>query len=125
MLDISQFNPRNIPITQAKKELIRASRSKVDDIIIDHFKQFKDGVIISQVELWKPQDMVLKNYQLAINNICSQIQRTTNGQRKRFYKIKEEMVKIYENMLDEDADEKEAEAQTVDQEKQEEGNEYI
>ncbi|KAA6324260.1 MAG: hypothetical protein EZS28_054211 [Streblomastix strix] len=112
-------------MTQAKKELIRASRSKVDDIIIDHFKQFKDGEIISQVELWKPQDMVLKNYQLAINNICSQIQRTTNGQRKRFYKMKEEMVKIYENMLDEDVDEKEAEAQTVDQEKQEEGNEYI
>ncbi|KAA6372790.1 MAG: hypothetical protein EZS28_031683 [Streblomastix strix] len=123
--DISQFNPRNIPMTQAKKDIKRASRSKVDYIIIDQFKQFKDGIIISQVELWKPQDMVLKNYQLAIKYICSQIQRITNGQRKRFYKMKEEMVKIYENMLDEDADEKEAEAQTVDQEKQEEGNEYI
>ncbi|KAA6371324.1 MAG: hypothetical protein EZS28_033149, partial [Streblomastix strix] len=83
------------------------------------------GVIISQVELWKPQDMVLKNYQLAIKNICSQVWRTTNGQRKRFYKIKEEMVKIYENMLDEDADEKEAEAQTVEQERQQEGNKFI
>ncbi|KAA6399539.1 MAG: hypothetical protein EZS28_004928 [Streblomastix strix] len=122
--DISQFNPRNIPMTYAKKKIIRASRSKVDDIIIDHFKQFKDGAIISQFELLKPQDMVLKNYQLAINNICNQGRRTTNGQRKRFYKMKDEMDKIYENMLDEDADEKEAEAQAVDQEKQEEGNEY-
>ncbi|KAA6404433.1 MAG: hypothetical protein EZS28_000054 [Streblomastix strix] len=60
--NISYFNPRNIPMTQAKKDIIRASRSKVDDIIIDHFKQFKDGVIISQVELWKPHDIVLKNY---------------------------------------------------------------
>ncbi|KAA6398560.1 MAG: hypothetical protein EZS28_005908 [Streblomastix strix] len=123
--DISQFNPRNISMTQAKKDIIRASRSNVDDIIIDHFKQFKDGVIISQVELWKLQDMILKNYQLTISNICSQVWRSTNGQRKRFYKMKEEMVMIYENMLDEDADEKEAEAQTAEQERQEEGNEYI
>ncbi|KAA6365242.1 MAG: hypothetical protein EZS28_039231 [Streblomastix strix] len=49
--DISQFNPRNIPMTQAMKDIIRSSRLKVDDIIIVHFKQFKDGVIISQVEL--------------------------------------------------------------------------
>ncbi|KAA6387488.1 MAG: hypothetical protein EZS28_016985 [Streblomastix strix] len=114
--NISQFNPRNIPMTQAKKDIIRTSRSKVDDFIIDHFKQVKDDVIISQVELWKHQDMELKNYQLAINNICSQVWRTANGQRKRFYKMKEEMVKIYENMLDEDADGKEAEAQLVEQE---------
>ncbi|KAA6386900.1 MAG: hypothetical protein EZS28_017572 [Streblomastix strix] len=69
-------------MTQAKKDIKRASRSKVDDIIIDHIKQFKD--------VW----------------------RTLNGQRKTFYKMKEEIVKIYENMLDDDADEKEAEAQT-------------
>ncbi|KAA6400330.1 MAG: hypothetical protein EZS28_004147 [Streblomastix strix] len=123
--EISQFNPRNIPMTQAKKDIIRASKSKVDDIIIDHFKQFKDGVIISQVELWKPQDMVLKIFQLALNNICSQVWRKTNGQRKRFYTMKEEMVKIYKNMPDEDADEKKAEAQIVELEKQEENNEYI
>ncbi|KAA6382096.1 MAG: hypothetical protein EZS28_022377 [Streblomastix strix] len=57
-IDISQFNLRNIPMTYAKKEIIRASKLKVDDIIIDHFKQFKDDVIISQVQLQKPQDML-------------------------------------------------------------------
>ncbi|KAA6328983.1 MAG: hypothetical protein EZS28_053654, partial [Streblomastix strix] len=32
--DISQFNPRNIPMTQAKKDIIKASISPVDDDII-------------------------------------------------------------------------------------------
>ncbi|KAA6395054.1 MAG: hypothetical protein EZS28_009422 [Streblomastix strix] len=105
-------------MTQAKKDIIRSSRSNIDDIIIDHFKQFKNGVIISQLELRKPQDKILKHYQLAMNNICSIVWRTVNGQRKRFYKMKEEMIPIYESMLEEDVEEKEAEAQSVDQEMQ-------
>ncbi|KAA6385554.1 MAG: hypothetical protein EZS28_018919 [Streblomastix strix] len=36
--DVSQFNPRDKPITQAKKEIIRASLSPVDDIIINHLE---------------------------------------------------------------------------------------
>ncbi|KAA6371302.1 MAG: hypothetical protein EZS28_033170, partial [Streblomastix strix] len=106
--EIESFNPRNIPMTQAKKDIIRASRSKVDDIVIDHFKLFKEGIVISQVELWKPQEM-----------------RTVNGQRKRLYKMKVELISIYENMVDKDVDEKEIEVEAVEQEKQQEGNEYV
>ncbi|KAA6367688.1 MAG: hypothetical protein EZS28_036785 [Streblomastix strix] len=36
--DISQFNPRDMLITQAKKDIIRASLSPVDDIIINHLE---------------------------------------------------------------------------------------
>ncbi|KAA6332728.1 MAG: hypothetical protein EZS28_053244, partial [Streblomastix strix] len=79
MLDISQFNPRNIPMTQAKKDIIKASVSPVDDVIISHFKAFRDGVTCNIVEEWKPQDMKLKNYQLAIKNICVRTQKQTDG----------------------------------------------
>ncbi|KAA6404472.1 MAG: hypothetical protein EZS28_000023 [Streblomastix strix] len=48
--DISQFNPRDIPMTQAKKDIIRASVSPVDEVIINHFKSFRDGVTCSIVE---------------------------------------------------------------------------
>ncbi|KAA6381304.1 MAG: hypothetical protein EZS28_023172 [Streblomastix strix] len=65
-LDISQFNPRNIPMTQAKKDIIKASISPVDDVIICYFKSFRDGVTCNIVEGWRPQEMKLKNYQLAI-----------------------------------------------------------
>ncbi|KAA6375915.1 MAG: hypothetical protein EZS28_028558, partial [Streblomastix strix] len=120
--DISQFNPRNIPMTQAKKDIIKASVSPVDDVIISHFKSFRDGVTCNIVEGWKPQEMKLKNYQLAIKNICERIQKQTDGVRKRMYQLKEEMVTIYESMLDEDADEIK---EQVEQEIQNDGNEYI
>ncbi|KAA6391051.1 MAG: hypothetical protein EZS28_013417, partial [Streblomastix strix] len=120
--DISQFNPRNIPMTQAKKDIIKASVSPVDDVIISHFKSFRDGVACNIAEGWKPQDMKLKNYQLAIKNICERIQKQTDGVRKRMYQLKEEMISIYENMLDEDADEIK---EQVEQEIQNDGNEYI
>ncbi|KAA6373867.1 MAG: hypothetical protein EZS28_030606, partial [Streblomastix strix] len=100
--DISQFNPRDIPMKEAKKEIIRASRSKVDDVIINHFNLFKDGIRIEQVESWRPSDMVLKNYQMAIYNVFCKIQRTIDGYRKRLYKLKDEMISIYEDMLDND-----------------------
>ncbi|KAA6390719.1 MAG: hypothetical protein EZS28_013751, partial [Streblomastix strix] len=66
---ISQFNPRNIPMTQTKKDIIKASVSPVDDVIISHFKLFRDGVACNIVDGSKQQDTKLKNYQLAIKNI--------------------------------------------------------
>ncbi|KAA6380709.1 MAG: hypothetical protein EZS28_023765 [Streblomastix strix] len=120
--DISQFNPRNIPMTQAKKDIIKASISPVDDVIISHFKSFRDGVTCNIVEGWKPQDMKLKNYQLAIKNICARTQKQTDGVRKFIYKLKDEMISIYESMLDEEADEIK---EQVEQEIQNDGNEYI
>ncbi|KAA6394379.1 MAG: hypothetical protein EZS28_010094 [Streblomastix strix] len=68
-LDISQFNPRDIPMTEAKREIIRASKSKVVDEIIKHFNLFKDSIRIEQVESWRPSDMKLKKFQMAINNV--------------------------------------------------------
>ncbi|KAA6371692.1 MAG: hypothetical protein EZS28_032782 [Streblomastix strix] len=109
-------------MTQAKKDIIKASVSPVDDVIISHFKSFRDGVTCNIVEGWKPQEMKLKNYQLAIKNICERVRKTSGGERKWMYQLKEEMISIYENMLDEEADEIE---QEKEQEIQNDGNEYI
>ncbi|KAA6383281.1 MAG: hypothetical protein EZS28_021192 [Streblomastix strix] len=38
---ISQFNPRDVPKMQMKKEMIRASISLVDDVIFSQFKSFR------------------------------------------------------------------------------------
>ncbi|KAA6394539.1 MAG: hypothetical protein EZS28_009936 [Streblomastix strix] len=66
-------------MTQAKKDIIKASVSQVDDVIISHFKSFRDGVACNIVEGWKPQLMKLKNYQLAIKNICERVRKTSGG----------------------------------------------
>ncbi|KAA6376748.1 MAG: hypothetical protein EZS28_027727, partial [Streblomastix strix] len=120
--DISQFNPRDIPMTQAKKDIIRASISPVDDLIIRHFKSFRDGVTCNIVEGWKPQDMKLKNYQLAIKSMCERKQKQVDGIRKFIQKMKEEMISIYEDMLDEDIKEDAKEEQLNEQAK--DGIEY-
>ncbi|KAA6380143.1 MAG: hypothetical protein EZS28_024330 [Streblomastix strix] len=59
--DISQFNSRNIPLTQAKKDIIRASIAPDGDVIIRHFKSFREGVNRNIVEQWKPQHMRQKS----------------------------------------------------------------
>ncbi|KAA6325389.1 MAG: hypothetical protein EZS28_054074, partial [Streblomastix strix] len=100
--DISQFNPRDIPMTQAKKDIIRASVSPVDEVIISYLKSFRDGIRCNIVEGWKPQDMKLKNYQLAIKSICERTQKQVDGVRKFIYKMKEELISFYKRMLDED-----------------------
>ncbi|KAA6402585.1 MAG: hypothetical protein EZS28_001895 [Streblomastix strix] len=120
--DISQFNPRDIPMTQAKKDIIRASISPVDEVIISHFKSFRDGVTCSNVEGWKPQDMKLKSYQLAIKSICERTQKQVDRERKFIYKMKEEMISIYESILDEDFKEDAKEEQLNNQAK--DGIEY-
>ncbi|KAA6362884.1 MAG: hypothetical protein EZS28_041589 [Streblomastix strix] len=120
--DISQFNPRAIPMTQAKKDIIKASISPVNDVIISHFKSFRDGIACNIVEGWKPKEMKLTNYQLVIKIICERIQKQTDGVRKRMQQLKQEMISIYENMLDEEADEFK---EQVEQEIQNDGNECI
>ncbi|KAA6388444.1 MAG: hypothetical protein EZS28_016030 [Streblomastix strix] len=35
------FNPTLIPMTEAKKQLINVSRSPIDDVIMEHYEQFK------------------------------------------------------------------------------------
>ncbi|KAA6353801.1 MAG: hypothetical protein EZS28_050672 [Streblomastix strix] len=49
---VSQFNPRDISMTEGKGEIIRASRSKVEDVNINHFNLFIDGLRVQSVESW-------------------------------------------------------------------------
>ena len=41
--DISKFNPRNIPITEAKLNLIENNKSRHEEFIIEHLEHFNNG----------------------------------------------------------------------------------
>ncbi|KAA6366765.1 MAG: hypothetical protein EZS28_037709 [Streblomastix strix] len=105
-------------MTQAKREIIRASRSKVDDVILNNFNQFKEGIRVEAVEQWKPTDMNLKNYQIAINHICHKVWRTINGQRKRVYKLNDDVISIYQNMLVDDTIDTESDTESRQEQNQ-------
>ncbi|KAA6400264.1 MAG: hypothetical protein EZS28_004210 [Streblomastix strix] len=112
--DISSFNPRDIPMTETKKDIIRASRSPVDDVIIKHFKALLEGATTPVAEAWKPTEKKLKNYEIAIKNTYKKVKKQTNGVRQYVYQLKEKMVSIYQNMLDDEEDE---EIKDLEQEK--------
>ncbi|KAA6329446.1 MAG: hypothetical protein EZS28_053608, partial [Streblomastix strix] len=61
--DISQFNPTLIPMTEAKKQLINVSRSPVDDVIMEHYEQFKQGIPIALMMNEEDTEMSNVNYQ--------------------------------------------------------------
>ncbi|KAA6360790.1 MAG: hypothetical protein EZS28_043683, partial [Streblomastix strix] len=76
--DISQFNPTLIPMTEAKKQLINVSRSPVDDVIMEHYEQFKQGIPIALVNQFKPQNWLLKTYKNAMVHKYEEFRATAN-----------------------------------------------
>ncbi|KAA6401574.1 MAG: hypothetical protein EZS28_002899 [Streblomastix strix] len=94
-------------MADAKKDSINVSWSPLDDAIIKHLKAFQKGVTTSMAEAWKPIEMKLKNYEISIKSVCNKVMKQVRAVRQYVYQLKEEMVKIYESMLDENVEKKE------------------
>ncbi|KAA6376855.1 MAG: hypothetical protein EZS28_027619, partial [Streblomastix strix] len=100
--DISQFNPTLIPMTEAKKQLINVSRSPIDDVIMEHYEQFKQGIPIALVNQCKPQNWQLKTYKNAMIHKCTEQTPRINGLRTRVYKLNEDQLRYYDKMMSEE-----------------------
>ncbi|KAA6389154.1 MAG: hypothetical protein EZS28_015319 [Streblomastix strix] len=99
--DISQFNPTLIPMTEAKKQLINVSRSPVDDVIMEHYEQFKQGIPISLVNSFKPSNWLLKTYKNAMVHKCEEQRIYVNGIRTRVYVLNKDQQSYYDKMMNE------------------------
>ncbi|KAA6378285.1 MAG: hypothetical protein EZS28_026189 [Streblomastix strix] len=100
--DISQFNPTLIPMTEAKKQLINVSRSSVDDVIMEHYEQFKQGIPIALVNQFKPQNWLLKTYKNAMVHKCEEQSIYINGQRTRVYVLNKDQQSYYDKLMNEE-----------------------
>ncbi|KAA6379290.1 MAG: hypothetical protein EZS28_025182, partial [Streblomastix strix] len=100
--DISQFNPTLIPMTEAKKQLINVSRSPVDDVIMEHYEQFKQGIPIALVNQYKPQNWLLKTYKNAMVHKCEEQRIYVNGIRTRVYVLNKDQQSYYDKMMNEE-----------------------
>ncbi|KAA6385123.1 MAG: hypothetical protein EZS28_019349 [Streblomastix strix] len=100
--DISQFNPTIIPMTDAKKQLINVSRSIVDDIIIEHYQQFKQGIPVALVNQFKPTNWLLKTYKNALEHKCTTPRPYINGIQTRMYLLNKDQQSYYDKMLSEE-----------------------
>ncbi|KAA6388661.1 MAG: hypothetical protein EZS28_015813 [Streblomastix strix] len=100
--DISQFNPTLIPMTEAKKQLISVSRSPIDDIIIEHYEQFKQGIPIALVNQCKPQNWKQITYKNAKQLKCTEQQPRINGKRTRVYVLNKDQQTYYDKIMNEE-----------------------
>jgi hypothetical protein len=46
--DLKGFDTRNIPMTEGKKDMIKACLSPVDEIIINNYNKFKQGILCDE-----------------------------------------------------------------------------
>jgi len=104
----STFNVRDIPMTEAKEDLIQASRSPIDVFICDHYDELIKGMKCSIALEMIPKEMSKRNFELQIKQRCIVKQITVDGARPRHYILKDECKNLYKqtiNEIDEDEDE--------------------
>ena len=102
--DISKFNPRVIPITEAKKDLIEASRSPIDVWICDNYNDLIKGILCDDALMIRPPDMKERTFQLQLKDKCDYKKIQKNGVRKGYYILKQECRGIYSQTEDDPID---------------------
>ncbi len=93
--DLSTFNVRDIPMTEAKEDIINASKSPIDQFICDHYNDLVKGMICTDALICKPSDMKDKNFQLSLKDKCDRKQKRVDGKRVWYYFLKDECKGLY------------------------------
>ena len=93
--DISNFNPRIIPMTDAKQDLIEASKSPVEQFICDYYNKLCEGWLCSEALLYKPYDIKERSFQLQLKDKCIRKRVKKNNQLYWYYFLKDEYKSIY------------------------------
>ncbi|KAA6370202.1 MAG: hypothetical protein EZS28_034270 [Streblomastix strix] len=96
--DISQFNPTLIPMSEAKKQLINVNRSPIDDVNMEHYEQFKQGIPIALVNQFKPSNWLLKTFKNAMIHKSEEYSIYINGIRTRTYVLNKDQQSFYDKM---------------------------
>ena len=103
--DISEFNPRIIPLTEAKQDLIEASRNPVDVWICDNYNDLCKGMLCSDAILLKPCDIKARSFTLQLKDKCIRKQIQSNNKRNWYYFLKDEYKTIYQQTVSDEEEE--------------------
>jgi hypothetical protein len=98
-IDISDFNPRNIPMTSEKLDIIKASLSVIDEFCLKYFEELKEGILCEDVLCIKPREFKSeRTFQLALKDKCDRIRKRINGERPYIYQLKPKWSKLFETI---------------------------
>jgi hypothetical protein len=100
---LSDFDPKNIPMTEAKLDLIEASRPVIEVWICEHYDELVNGMNCAEALKLKPDELKPKEFQLQLKTKCNR-KRITNqdSQRVWYYVLKDEMRYLYKKIETED-----------------------
>ena len=100
--DLTNFNVRKLPMTEAKQDLIDASKSPFDMFICDFYNELCDGMPCADALMKKPREMKDRAFQLQMKDKCIRKQKQYNGSRQWFYILKDECKKVYKQTVCDD-----------------------
>ncbi|KAA6360749.1 MAG: hypothetical protein EZS28_043724 [Streblomastix strix] len=104
--DISQANLQVIPMTEAKKDIQKVSKSPVENFVVKYLKQLKQGMECNQALDCKPKELTEFQFKAQLKAICDYERKNApkcSGMKKiGYYKLKPGLVQDYESMKDEE-----------------------
>ena len=104
--DISTFEVRDIPMTEAKQDLIDASKSPIDQWICDNYNNLCDGIPCADALLSKPAEMRDRAFQLQLKDKCERKRKRVDAKLVWYYVLKDECKGVYQQTsLDVDEEE--------------------
>lgn len=102
--DLSTFNVRLIPTTEAKEDLIEVSCSPIDEWICKHYDELCIGIQCSDALMSKPSELKDKTFQMQIKDKCDKKRITRDGKREWFYVLKDECKTVYKQTIENNDD---------------------
>ena len=100
--DINNFNPRIIPMTEAKQDLIEASRNPVDIWICNNYNNLCEGMLCADAILLKPYDIKERTFTLYLKDKCIRKQLRRDGKKPYYYFLRDECKEIYQQTINDE-----------------------
>ncbi|KAA6368958.1 MAG: hypothetical protein EZS28_035515, partial [Streblomastix strix] len=104
--DISQANLQVIPMTDAKKNIWKVSKSPVENFVVKYLKQLKQGMECNQALDYKPKELTEFQFKAQLKAICDYERKyapkSSCTKKIGYYKLKPGLVQDYESIKDEE-----------------------
>ena len=102
--DLSKYNVRKIPMTDAKQHLIEASRQPIDIWICKHYNELCEGMLKQDARMCKPTELKERTFNVQLNDRCETKRISVDGRRSWIYVLKDDMKLIYKQENEDEED---------------------
>ena len=97
--DITGFNPREFPHTEARRSIISLGFSAVEEWVCQHYNDLIAGMLVTYAIDTRPAQMKAQAFKIALEGICDRQFRTVGTRRLSYYVMKQEYRNIYYQII--------------------------